>query len=367
MDNVVVLFGGMSPEYEVSLNSAANVIKALREEKDKYNVFPVGITKVGCWFLYSGSEDKIVSDEWSRSEGCLKKAFISPSRCEGGLLVYNEVSCQFERQKVDVVFPVLHGRNGEDGTVQGLCELAGLPYIGCDVGSSAVCMDKVLANTLLSKNKIKKADYVWIQNYDYLDSPSVILEGVKSWGWGKYPLFVKPACAGSSVGVSKVVRESELRGAIEKALIHDTKVLIEEGINGREVECAVLGSDVDVFTSGLGEIVPFDDFYDYDSKYDKVSKLSLDAYLVADLKCKVQSIAKEAYKVLGCSGLARVDFFIENGTDEVFLNEVNTIPGFTKNSMYPKLMKEAGIDLSELFGKLIFFAKRKMAIRNAVK
>ncbi len=367
VDNVVVVFGGMSSEYEVSLNSAAYWVKSLREQKDKYNVLPVGINRNGCWFLYSGNEEDIAEDKWSSRHENLRNAFICPSRSESGLFVYDEKSGTFKVQRVDVIFPVLHGRNGEDGTVQGLCELAGVPYIGSDVGSSAVCMDKVLANTLLTKNKIKKADYIWITCYDYLENSSVILEGIKSWGGGKYPLFVKPACAGSSVGVSKVIRESEIKSAVEKALLYDTKVLIEEGINGREIECAVLGSDTEIFTSGLGEILPSNDFYDYESKYMKDSKLSLDAYLTSDLTSKIQNIARKAYNILGCSGLARVDFFVENETDEVFLNEVNTLPAFTRTSMYPKLMSKAGVSVSDLLEKLIFFAKRKKAFRDATK
>ena len=365
----MVLFGGVSAEHEVSLNSACNVIKGLKKLSSEYEVFSVGITKKGEWFLYDGEINKISSGEWVNEKNKLKPAFISPVRGPmSGLAVIDEAQeKKINIIKVDVVIPVLHGKNGEDGTVQGLCELAGIPYVGCDVLSSTLCMDKVVANCLLTNYEINKPEYIWVKGYDYSVSPESVLSGIKDWSKGRYPVFIKPSNAGSSFGISKVRSEEGLKEAVEKALKYDTKVIVERGIDAREIECAVLGEKDDIFVSILGEIVPSGDFYDYGSKYGKKTLLNLNVNLPSDLEFRIKDIAKKAYALLGCSGLSRVDFFLEKGTEKIFLNEINTFPGFTESSMYPKLMNESGFSFEEVLEKLIDFAKKKRAVRSVTE
>ena len=369
MENVVVLFGGVSAEYEISLKSASYIIGVLNKMSDKYEVFPVGITRTGAWFFYEGSLEKVSSGEWINDKDKLKPAFISPSRekTSGLVVVENVEEKQFSIKKVDVVIPALHGKNGEDGTVQGLCELAGIPYVGCDVLSSAICMDKVMANCLLTTYNINKPEYIWLRGHDYSVGPEAILKGVTDWIKDKYPVFVKPSCSGSSFGISKVKNKEELKGALERALKYDMKILVERGIDGREIECAVFGEKDDIFVSVLGEIFSFGDFYDYRSKYVNKSKLRLKISLPGDLEFKIKDLAKRAYILLGCSGLARVDFFLEKGTDKIFLNEINTFPGFTEISMYPKLMGESGVAIEKVLEKLIDIAKKKRVVRSATE
>ena len=365
----MVLFGGVSAEHEVSLNSACKIINYLKVIPGKYEIFPVGITREGEWFLYEGEISKIASGDWVNEKNKLKPAFINPSRGQmGGIVVVNEPQGEkFDVIKVDVVIPVLHGKNGEDGTVQGLCELAGIPYVGCDVLSSSLCMDKVTANCLFTTYEINKPEYIWLKGHDYSVSPESVLSGIKDWSKGKYPVFVKPSNAGSSVGISKVKSEEGLKEAIEKALKYDTKAIVERGIDAREIECAVLGEKDDIFVSVLGEVVPSGDFYDYGSKYGTRTLLNLNVNLPSDLEFRIKDIAKRAYTLLGCSGLSRVDFFLERGTEKIFLNEINTFPAFTESSMYPKLMNESGFSTEELLQKLINIAKKKRAVRSATE
>ena len=369
MENVVVLFGGVSAEHEVSLNSACKIINYLKVIPEKYEIFPVGITREGEWFLYEGEISKIASGDWVNEKNKLKPAFINPSRGQmGGIVVVSEPQeKKFNIVKVDVVIPVLHGKNGEDGTVQGLCELAGIPYVGCDVLSSSLCMDKVTANCLFTTYEINKPEYIWLKGHDYSVSPESVLSGIKDWSKGKYPVFVKPSNAGSSVGISKVKSEEGLKEAIEKALKYDTKAIVERGIDAREIECAVLGEKDDIFVSVLGEVVPSGDFYDYGSKYGTRTLLNLNVNLPSDLEFRIKDIAKRAYTLLGCSGLSRVDFFLERGTEKIFLNEINTFPAFTESSMYPKLMMESGISIEKVLEELIDIAKKKRAIRSATE
>lgn len=333
---VAVLFGGQSTEHEVSRVSAASVLRNI--DAAKYDVYPIGITKDGKWFEYTGNIDKIESGEWEKDE-----YYKTP---EGQKVLFNK--------EVDVVFPVLHGLYGEDGTIQGLCKLLNLPCVGPGVMSSAVCMDKIYTKYLLEKFDIKQAEYVVVNNYEYKENNEQIIDKIEI--SLPYPIFIKPSNSGSSVGITKAHNKEELKAGLEEALRYDRKVLVERGINAREVEVAVLGNDYP--EAGVpGEIVPAKEFYDYEAKYqNEASKLLIPAAL-SDKKLElIKSIAVRIYKILDCSGMARVDFLIDKDTEEIYLNEVNTIPGFTKISMYPKMWQAAGKTYVQLIHELIELA-----------
>lgn len=347
--NIAILFGGVSSEHEVSRVSAAAVLTNINQEK--YNIYKVGITKDGKWMLYTGPESKMENGEWE-FDSSNKQAVLSPDRNDHGLIVIGDTS--FEKIHIDAIFPVLHGKNGEDGTVQGLCELAGIPFVGCDMVSSATCMDKVITNILLTNDGVEKAKFVHMWASEYRKEAENVIRKVEA--SLEYPIFVKPSKAGSSVGINKAHDQDELRKAIDVALKEDNRVLFEETIVGREIECAVLGND-ELFVSVVGEVAPTHEFYDYEAKYiSGDSKLFIPAQVSDEISDKIRKIACEAYKIMGCSGLARVDFLLEDGTDRIFINELNTLPGFTSISMYSKLMNESGISYSELIDKLIDLA-----------
>ena len=349
---IAVIFGGKSSEHEVSRISASYVISKIPESK--YEIMIIGITKDGRWLLYNGDIEKIPDGSW---ENCPdnKTAFISPDPTVGGIAVITENGCEII--KLDAVFPVLHGKNGEDGTIQGLFELAGIPYVGCGVLASADCMDKIVTNIMLEHAGIEQAEFTWFYAHDYFKNPDRYISEVEN--KLSYPVFVKPANAGSSVGVSKASDKEELKAAVVKASKEDGRILIEENIIGKEVECAVLGNDEPV-ASVPGQITPAAEFYDYDAKYNNAdSKLFIPAQISEELMTKVRETALRAYRMLGCTGLSRVDFFV---TDDgrVLLNEINTLPGFTSISMYPKLMAASGTDGSDLTERLIELAFERM-------
>ncbi len=346
---IAVIFGGKSSEHEISRISASYVISKI--PTDKYEVLTIGITKKGKWMLYTGSTQAISDGSWEDDKNN-KTAFITPDASVAGLAVITEGGCKII--KLDVIFPVLHGKNGEDGTIQGLFELSGIPYVGCGVLASADCMDKVVANIMLEQCGIDQAKFTWFYSSDYQKSPDKYIEQTEQ-ALLKYPVFVKPANAGSSVGISKASNREELQKAIETAMKEDSKILIEENIVGKEVECAVLGND-DPMASIPGEIAPASEFYDYDAKYNNAaSELFIPARISDELIYKLRVTALKAYRALGCTGLSRVDFFV---TDEgrVLLNEINTLPGFTSISMYPKLMAACDIEGTDLIERLIEFA-----------
>ena len=346
-----VLFGGVSSEHEVSLQSAKSVIENI--PKDKYDIVMLGITKAGRWLLYSGDTAALPSGEWEKDPNN-KPAFISPDASVHGIVVQNGTSTEII--KIDVVFPVLHGANGEDGTMQGLLTLAQIPFVGCGCASSAVCMDKMFEKCILDAAKINQAKWDYTDITDYKSNPESVLDRVeKRLG---YPIFVKPANAGSSVGITKAHNRAELTAAVETAGKHDRKIVFEETIKGQEIECAVLGND-DPIVSCCGEIIPCNEFYDYDAKYlAGRTKLQIPANLPEEKANEVRETAKRAYKLLGCRGLTRMDFFVrEDGT--VMLNEPNTIPGFTSISMYPKLFEACGIPYSELLDRILTYALEK--------
>lgn len=345
---IAVIFGGCSSEHEISLLSATSVLQNL--PKDKYEAVCLGITKDGRWYLFNGAVEEIKDGSWERNP-LNQPAFISPDRNVRGIVVDGKIG--FDVIKIDCVFPVLHGKNGEDGTIQGLLQISGIPFVGCRALASADCMDKAVTHTLLSVAGINQAKYLWFYTHKYeAGSEKIKLKIDARLG---YPIFVKPANAGSSVGVSKVTCEAELDAAVEKAAREDGKIVVEEAIIGQEVECAVLGNEQPE-ASCIGEIAASAEFYDYEDKYiSGTSKLYIPAHLDEAVAEEVRRVAMRAYRMLGCSGLARVDFFVRNGS-EVILNEINTMPGFTSISMYPKLWEASGVSYGELIDRLITLA-----------
>jgi D-alanine-D-alanine ligase len=333
---IAVLFGGQSTEHEVSTASATSVLKNIN--RAKYDVYPIGITKNGVWFKYTGNLDNIESGEWEKDESCKIP--------QGQNILFDK--------DVDIVFPVLHGLFGEDGTIQGMCKIFNIPCVGPGVMSSAICMDKIYTKYLLQKFNIKQADYVVINGYEYEADKDVILEKVeKRLG---YDVFIKPSNGGSSVGITKAHNKEELTLGIKEALKHDRKVLIEKAINAREIEVSVLGNDYPE-ASIPGEVVPAKEFYDYEAKYkSEASKLLIPAALCTSKLEAIREQAIKIYKILDCAGMARVDFLVDKQTEEVYLNEVNTIPGFTKISMYPKMWDATGKNFETLIDELIMLA-----------
>lgn len=341
---VAVLFGGQSSEHEISKLSAAAVISNI--SRDNYYVIPVYITKEGRWMIYDGPVENIANTRWEKYAA---NAVLSPDTEHGGLL--RIVGDRVRVMPVDIVFPVLHGRYGEDGTVQGLIELSGLPYVGCGVLSSSVSMDKAYTKIICNSIGIEQAKHVVVYRYELEEDMEESIQKVES--QIGYPCFVKPSCAGSSVGVSKAGNREELEEALENAAENDRTIIIEECITGRELECAVLGNN-DAKVSAVGEIKAAADFYDYDAKYNnKESKTIVPAELDEEISQKIRDDALKIFKALDCCGLSRVDFFLEDKTNRVIFNEINTLPGFTAISMYPMLWAHAGVNAEELIEELI--------------
>ena len=352
MKKVLVLFGGVSSEHDVSLNSASSVIKNIPAEK--YEVIPMGITKDGRCYIYSGLPDMLPDGKWLADKENLEPAVISSDRAHHGIIRLGNGA---EIERIDVVFPVLHGKNGEDGTMQGLLEIAGIPYVGCGTAASSACMDKAVTNALADFYGIPQAKWVAFDKHAYSgDKAALLANAAEKLG---FPIFVKPANAGSSVGISKAKTLEELEAACEKAFEHDKKLVLEEGVVGMEVEVAVLGNE-EPAASVVGEVVPCNEFYDYDAKYlANESELHIPARLPEEKLKAVQAQAIRAYRALGCEGFTRVDFFVRKSDGEIMLNEPNTIPGFTSISMYPKLWAASGVPYSELLDKLIELAMEK--------
>lgn len=349
---VCVIFGGVSSEHEISLMSAKSIIDNIPTEK--YDVVKIGITKKGRWLFFPGSTDDIISDKWHEHPDCVP-CLISPDKTTHGIIKIYENEIFIE--KVDVVLPVLHGKNGEDGTIQGLLSLADIPYCGCGILSSAACMDKVYTNIIFDQLGIQHCRWDFIHSYEADDFDNVEKRMAEKLG---YPMFVKPSRSGSSVGISKVTNKDDLRSAINLALAHDDKVVFEEFIQGHEVECAVFGNPPDLIASEVGEIGATADFYDYDDKYKNgTSRTFIPASVDEDIRKQIREIAKKAYTALDCRGLSRVDFFVEKGTNRILINEINTLPGFTTISMYPKLMQTEGFSYSRLVDGIIQLGLKK--------
>ena len=346
--NLAVIFGGMSTEHDVSIVSGMSVIKNLN--KEKYNIFPIYIDNNGEWYKYTKNLNEIEIPKVGEKIGNIEK-----------------IENQLEYiKKMDCIFPVLHGLYGEDGTIQGLFELLKIPYVGCGVLASSICMDKVYAKMIFEKAGLEQANYVYIRDnkgkYIYIDNNlnekeyeiekilNIIQDKIK------YPMFVKPSNSGSSVGINKVTNKEELKKAIEYASKYDKKILIEEGINGREVECAILGNE-ETEVACVGEILSADEFYSFDSKYNNSDSLTvIPADLPKEIEEEIKRQTVKAYKAVDGRGLSRVDFFVEKETNKVIINEINTMPGFTTISMYPKLFEIAGIPYNYLLDKLIELA-----------
>lgn len=331
-----VIFGGMSTENEVSVKSAKSVLKNL--DKNKYNIFPIYISKEGVWYLCDSQEEK-------QTIGDIFK-FL---------------------KNLDIVFPVLHGLYGEDGTIQGLLEMLKIPYVGCKVLASSIGMDKVYSKIIFEKANINQAKYIYIrknnENYIYIDEEFneqiLTLQQIAELIENKiqFPVFIKPSNSGSSVGINKAKNRKELEYYIEIASNYDSKILIEQALIGKEVECAVLGNE-DVVSSCVGEIIPADEFYSYDAKYNNnKSQTLIPAKIDTETSKKIQQLSIKAFKAIDGKGLARVDFFIEENTNKIYINEINTMPGFTNISMYPKLFDAVGISYKSLLDKLIELAK----------
>lgn len=349
--SVCILFGGISPEHEVSLRSAESVLNNIDHEK--YNVFPVGITKEGDWILFGGKDYSMLpAGTWQSHDGN-RRATISPVHGQGLLSFENDCVV---RERIDVVFPVLHGSNGEDGAIQGLLQIAGIPYVGPQIAASAACMDKCMTKLVADQAGVRQADWLLVTRQSYDRSAEAVCAAVEN--RFSYPVFVKPAGTGSSVGVSKARDRAALEHAIEAALQFDRKVLVEEFIDGQEVECAVLGNDTPM-ASVVGEVDSGADFYDYEAKYiSDSSNLYIPARIADAAAERVREAAVNIYEALGCCGLSRVDFFVKKDGEVVF-NEINTIPGFTSISMYPKLFAASGIPYAQLIDKLLELALEK--------
>lgn len=347
--SVCILFGGMSPEHEVSLRSAESVLNHI--DHDKYNVFPVGITKTGDWILFRGKDYSMLpSGEWlTYPEN--RRAAISPVRGQG--LLSFEGDCVV-RERIDVVFPVLHGENGEDGAMQGLLKLAGIPYVGPHVASSAVAMDKTLTKLVIDQAGVRQAQWQLVRRSGLNGRMEDVLNRLEQ--SFQYPMFVKPAGTGSSVGVSKSRNRDELRKAIMDAAKFDEKILVEEFIDGKEIEVAVMGNSSPV-ASICGEIDSGAEFYDYDAKYvTDTSVAYVPARIDENVAEQVRDMAVQVYQAIGCHGLSRVDFFVTHQGAEVVFNEINTLPGFTSISMFPKLFAASGIPYSQLIDELLELA-----------
>ncbi len=351
--NLCVLFGGVSPEYEVSLRSAESILNHLNH--NTYNIYPVGITKQGKWIYYAGTDwSRLPANTWEEyPENC--PAAISPSRGQG-LLLWREAGV--ETVTLDCVFPVLHGENGEDGSIQGLMQVAGIPCVGSGVEASASSMDKTVTKLLVGETGIRQANWYLARRESIEHNLEKLILDIES--GGDYPLFVKPSGTGSSVGVSKVRCTEELKDALRLAAKYDSKVLVEEFIAGHEVEVAVLGNREPV-ASVVGEIMAGAEFYDYEAKYlSQQSRTVIPAEIPKRSAEKIRQSAVEVYKVMGCSGLSRVDFFVTYDGEEVVFNEINTLPGFTSISMYPKLFEASGLPYEKLLDELIRLAMEEL-------
>ena len=346
---MAIVFGGRSSEHDVSCISVMTIIKAV--DKEKYDKLLIGITKEGHWKLVDDPE-MIENGSWRESK---KEAVISPDT--NGELLITGPDGSTERVALDIIFPVLHGMYGEDGTIQGLFEMSGVPYVGCGVIASSLAMDKFYTKLIVKTLNIRQAKFepVIARQLEDMDKVVARVENALP-----YPVFVKPSKAGSSKGVSKATDRESLIAALKEAAKHDFKILVEETIVGREIECGVLGWGKRSEASGVGEILAAAEFYDYDAKYNNAdSQTIIDPEIDDAVKEEIRRDAVKIFKVLDGFGLSRVDFFVEKETGEVVFNEINTMPGFTSISMYPMLWKARGIDVTELVDRLVEMAEHR--------
>ncbi|HJU86181.1 MAG TPA: D-alanine--D-alanine ligase family protein [Gemmatimonadota bacterium] len=365
---VGVLFGGSSSEHEVSLMSARSVLGAL--DPARYEIVQIGITKEGRWLIASDAIERLI--ERAESAGALEgeverteTVALLPDPRRGGRLQRLETGSSKEVAPLDVLFPLIHGRTGEDGALQGLFELSEVAYVGAGVTGSAVGMDKEIAKAVWTAAGLPVGPYRVVRWADWRRDPASVRCAVAA-GVG-FPCFVKPSSSGSSIGVHKVHAIEELEPAIEDAARYDTKILAEEAIEGRELECGVLGNE-DLEASVVGEIVPGHEFYDYEDKYlDDAVQLVIPAAVPEETSDRVRELALAAFRAIDARGMARVDFFLESGTGRIYLNEINTIPGFTRVSMYPRLWEASGVPFPELCDRLIELALEARAARASLR
>ncbi len=355
---IAVIFGGRSGEHVVSLQSARSIMDAIDEER--YKIIPVGISREGVWVTGGGVWDLL----WEQSDlqDAQRMVMLADPRRPGMLVETKGSVLSWEFQPLDLVFPVLHGPYGEDGSVQGLFELTGIPYVGCGVLSSAVAMDKAVMKILFKEHGLPVGPYLSFFRWEWRDKGSLLVEQICR--ELMLPCFVKPANLGSSVGITRVSDAAGLPEAVADALRYDDKVIVEAELKGKEIECSVLG-DLEPRASGLGEIIPCNEFYDYEAKYlDDRSELIYPADLGRDLEKRVQELACRAFTAVEASGLARVDFFVDPENRSIMINEINTMPGFTSISMYPKLWEVSGIGYRDLVSRLLDLAEKRFTRRR---
>jgi D-alanine-D-alanine ligase len=344
---LAILYGGRSAEHQVSVVSARSVMEAL--DPDRFEVVPIAITRAGAWLLPDRSPLELTASDGAlpEVEAAGTELAVRPEQGVGG---------------VDVVFPILHGPFGEDGTVQGLFELADLPYVGSGVLASALAMDKAMAKVVLAQAGLPQAPYLVVPERDWRADPDRVAAEVE--GRLAYPVFTKPARLGSSIGISKVKIPDGLAAGLADAFAHDTKALVEQGVVARELECGVLGNDAPE-ASVVGEVIPGHEFYDFEAKYlDESLKLEIPAPVPGAVRDRVRELSLRAFQALDCEGFARVDFFYEEATGRVLLNEVNTIPGFTPKSMFPMLWGASGLSYPDLVARLVDLAVERHAARR---
>jgi len=339
---IAIIFGGNSAEHEVSLQSAFSVLQNINA--DKYESISIGITRNGEWFHFTGEFEKISDNTWLTDKQNLYPVVVSQNPSASGFLEL--ARDKYTVVKVDLIFPVLHGKNGEDGTIQGLFELAGIPIIGCNTLSSALCMDKDRAHKLVSLAGLPVPKSITFRRFEMVTALSEVKDNLT------YPLFVKPVRAGSSFGITKIYRQDELQYASSLAFLYDDEVIVEESIEGFEVGCAVMGND-ELIVGRVDEIKLTEGFFDHTEKYTlKSAKIYMPARIDTECEKRIQETTKVIYKILGCSGFARVDMFL-TPSGEIVFNEINTIPGFTSHSRYPNMMKGIGLSFGEMLDKLI--------------
>lgn len=342
--NIALFFGGRSAEHEISLLSARSIYQAF--DKDKYNIYPLAITKAGLFNTLDKSAQILAGDYAAVPE--LERDYILPPEV-----------LKFLEEEVELVFPVLHGPYGEDGKLQGFLDILNKKYIGCGLTSSAVGMDKAVMKKVFAYHQLPQSEFLILNKAEYYqgERPALFAEISQKLG---LPFFIKPANMGSSIGISKVKTDVEFKEAVELAFKYDKKLVLEENIKAREIEAAVLGSGSEIKVSAAGEIIPAHEFYDYQAKYeDQGTELIIPADLKADLKRKIAELSIQAFKAISGEGISRLDFFVDENKNQVLINEINTMPGFTKISMYPLLFNEVGISYSELLDKLVELALNK--------
>ncbi len=349
---VAIIFGGKSSEYSVSLHSAESAIENI--DTNKYEIILIGISQCGKWYEFNGTVEEIAHDTWQCNTNNKEVILSSNQMYKGFMRIENNT---FTLLEVDCILPILHGKNGEDGTIQGLFALAEIPFVGCDHLSSAIAMDKEYTHIICENNDVVMAPYLSFlasQTFDYNAAYAKVEKHLQ------FPLFIKPANAGSSYGISKVNNKEEFIQGVNYAFEHDKKIIVETGIEGFEVGCAVLGNDYDHLVTGeIDQINTDNAFFDFEAKYEmQNTEILCPAHINDNVTQTIKEEAKRIYKLLGCQGFARVDLFV-TPDEEIVFNEVNTIPGFTKSSRYPTMMKKIGIDFTTLIDRLIMQALEK--------